>query len=111
MRRKKHNTPKHLDALFERQVIPKSYYREFWNGYWGESGTRARDRYKDDFVSKLQLELPNIRQKSGGITFSINAAREQAKEIGGYVVRRNKKGRFSKHGRTFQAIRPKGKKK
>lgn len=104
MPKKKHKTPEKLDYLFERKVITKANYKEFWEGYWGESRTRDRERYVNNFVSDSQLELPIKRKRSGTITISLQAAKEQAKEIGGYVIRRNSKGRFSKTGRRYQAV-------
>jgi hypothetical protein len=104
MAKKKHKTPEKLDYLFERRLVTKATYKEFWSGYWGESGSRNRSRFVDNFVSELQGELPLKRRSSGTITISIKAAREQAQEIGGYVVRRNAKGRFSKTGHRYQAI-------
>ena len=37
-------------------------------------------------------------------------AERQAKEIGGYVARRDRFGKFSKRGRNFQAIKSRRKK-
>lgn len=104
MAKKKHVTPKHLDYLFERKVIKKEQYKDFWSGYWDNRRKRERERYVDNFVSDLQMELPMKKRGSGSVTISIEAARAQAKEIGGYVVRRNKQGRFSKTGRHYQAV-------
>lgn len=106
MSKKKHKTPKKLDYLFERHVVTKSNYKEFWEGYWGERTQRDRNRYVDRFASELIEEQVEKGKpgKSGTVTFSIEAARQQAEMMGGYVVRRNKKGRFSKTGKQFQAV-------
>lgn len=104
MTRKKHKTPEKLDYLFERRLISKKQYSDFWEGYWGEHGARERNRFVDNFVSELQEELPLGKKRSGTVTISIEAAKKQAKEIGGFVVRRNTKGRFSKTGHRYQAI-------
>jgi hypothetical protein len=104
MVKKKHKTPAHLDYLFERKVIKKAQYEDFWEGYWDNKRSRDKARYVDNFVSELQMELPMKKRGSGTVTISIEAAREQAKEIGGFVVRRNAQGRFSKTGKRYQAI-------
>lgn len=101
MARKKHKTPEKLDYLFERRLITKSQYAEFWGGYWEEKRQHDKDKFIDNFISDL-LEEENV---SGGMTLHIEAAKEQAEKIGGYVVRRNKQGRFSKTGKRFQAVK------
>jgi hypothetical protein len=108
MAKKKHKTPSRLDYLFERKLITKSQYREFWEGYWGETRQRSKDNFVDQFILDLQSE----ESTSGTITRNREAAEEQARKIGGYVVRRNAKGRFSKTGHSYQAVvRKKGKRK
>jgi hypothetical protein len=103
--KKKHKTPKHLDHLFERKVIKKSQYEDFWEGYWNNKRERDKTRYTDRFVSELQMELPYAKRiHSGTITWSVEAAREQARQIGGYVMRVNKNGKPSKRGKFFRAI-------
>jgi hypothetical protein len=105
MTKKKHVTPEHLDHLFKRKVIKKSQYEDFWEGYWSEKRERDKIRYTDRFVSELQIELPYEKQAhSGTITWSIKAAREQAKQIGGYVMRVTKRGKPSKRGKFYRAI-------
>jgi hypothetical protein len=91
--------------LFQRKVIGKKQYREFWDGYWGNKRSRDKERYIDKFVSELQLELPIKERTTGTITRSIEHAKQQAKEIGGYVIRRNKRGKFSKRGQFYQAVK------
>lgn len=104
----KKGTPPDMDYLFERHVISEDDYAEFWEGYWENKRKRDRQRYIDRFVGEVQLELPMAkRAASGSITFSRKAAEEQAKNIGGYVIRVTKKGRASKRGRYFRAIRRK----
>lgn len=104
MAKKKHKTPKGLDYLFERHVINKKQYADFWDGYWGEHGKRNRNRYVDRFVSDIQIEIPFPKRRSGTLTTSRATAEDQAKQIGGYVVRRNSKGRFSRTGSRYQAV-------
>jgi transcription initiation factor TFIIIB Brf1 subunit/transcription initiation factor TFIIB len=104
MAKSKHKTPKHLDHLFERKVVTKQNYADFWEGYWGNKRSRDRDLYVDKFISDLQLDFPIKEKRSENITTSLRAAKQQAKEIGGYVVRRNKKGQFSRTGRHYQAV-------
>jgi len=104
MARKKHKTPKELDYLFERKTISYKQYHDFWEGYWGERGKRSRERFVDSFVSELQLELPSQKRTSGTITNSRKSAKQQAEEIGGYVIRCTKKGKPSKRGKFYRAI-------
>lgn len=99
-----HSTPPDLDYLFRREIIDEEDYTEFWEGYWDETRSRDKERYVDEFISSLQMELPIKERPSGTVTKSIKRAREQAKEIGGIVIRRTKDGRFSKRGRYYQAI-------
>jgi hypothetical protein len=82
-------------------------YQDFWEGYWEEKRLRhSEQKYVDLFVSANQLELPfQKRTKSGSITFSKASAQEQAKIIGGYVIRVTKSGRPSRHGRYYRAIK------
>lgn len=86
-------------------------YEDFWEGYWEEKRLRhSEQKYVDLFISANQLELPfEKRTASGSVTFSRSAAEEQAKIIGGYVMRVTKKGKPSKHGKFFRAIRRKRK--
>jgi hypothetical protein len=113
MVKKKHKTPDHLDYMFQRNVIYKSQYADFWEGYWDAvNNRRSEQRYIDSYVSRNQLEIPfKKRSRSGTITFSRAAAEEQAKNIGGYVIRVTKTGRRSKHGRFYRAIAPRKRKK
>lgn len=100
----KKGTPPDLDHLFHRHLISRKQYAEFWEGYWDNKSKRDKSRYVDRYISDLQLELPMRKRSSGAVTISIRAAEEQAKQIGGYVVRRNKQGRFSRTGEQFQAV-------
>lgn len=112
MPKKKHKTPAKLDHLFERDVIDEDDYRDFWDGYWK---SRNRDRYVDEWIGEEEEEetvvvtvVPRAEappQRSGKPTKSLRKAKQDAKRIGGYIVRRNKNGRFSKRGKTYQAIR------
>jgi len=84
-------------------------YENFWEGYWEEKRLRhSEQKYVDLFISANQLELPfKKRTQSGSITFSRSAAQEQAKIIGGYVIRVTKTGRPSRRGRFYRAIKRK----
>lgn len=108
MIRRRKKTPENLDFAFSRELIDEASYKEFWPRWWG-----ASEREQEEIVREL-LEQgvsadPELPLK-GNVTVVRKTAEEQAKAIGGYVVRRTKSGRFSKRGSRFQAIR-KGKKK
>lgn len=109
--KKKHKTPPGLDYLFERHIITKASYQTFWEGYWGNKRQRDRESFVDHYVSDLQQELPfDKRAQMGTITAIRSHAKEQAQRIGGYVIRCTKRGKPSRYGKYFRAIR-KGKKK
>lgn len=101
-------TPKELDHLFERRIITKGDYEEFWSGYWKHRG--HKQHYVDRYVNEMAEQ--NIRgslpvPKVGTVTEILDTARLQAKLIGGFVVRRDSRGRFAtkEKGVKFQAVR------
>lgn len=113
-------TPDELDYLFERDVIDEEDYAEFWVGYWkAESSPNLQD--KDEYINEW-LEVARLRDGgelggigqgelplAGVVTQFKDTAERQAVAIGGYVVRRDKRGRFSKRGRKYQAIKRRSK--
>lgn len=107
MPKKKHDTPEHLDHLFERDIITEDMYRDFWVEWWQSSSSEqnemiqfytGEEENEPQFVGGLEHPLPTISRAE---------AERQAKVIGGYVARRNSRGRFSKRGKIYQAIRRK----
>lgn len=116
---KKKGTPEELDYLFERDIIDEEDYVDFWSRYWAlnEAGRknlineyleRAIDFSGSGITDDIDIGKP--LKISGTVTKNKADATKQAKIIGGRVVRRNKRGQFSKRGTRYQAIR-KGKRK
>lgn len=111
MPKKKHKTPPNMDHLFDRDLISEADYRDFWDGYWK---ARDKDQYIEDWIGEEEEEEPEREitppppiekpKPHRGKTARKTAERE-ARKIGGYVVRRDARGRYSKRGHTFQAIR------
>jgi hypothetical protein len=115
-------TPDELDYLFERDIIDEEDYVSFWKSYWkldregNKQGqlelindyTEIAELARQDMTPEEQEELPRI---AGVVTTNISDAREQARIIGGIVVRRDKRGRFSKRGSRYQAVKKGGRKK
>jgi hypothetical protein len=115
-------TPDELDYLFERDIIDEEDYVSFWKSYWkldmegNKQGqlelindyTEIAELARQDMTPEEQEELPRI---AGVVTTNISDAREQARIISGIVVRRDKRGRFSKRGRRYQAVKKGGRKK
>jgi hypothetical protein len=104
----KHDTPEELDYLFDRDIISEDMYRDFWNSWW-----RSSPSEREEMIQFYSGEEEDEEEQSGGGTklkvgiptkFKSEAER-QAKKMGGYVVRRNAKGQFSKRGKTYQAIK------
>lgn len=108
MAKKKHETPEHLDYLFERHIIEEESYGDFWERYWSGNARERRD-LEQEYIESAAEELPEPekaeRLSSGKVTRSKAEAGRQAKAIGGYVIRRNAKGQFSARGKHYQAIR------
>jgi hypothetical protein len=105
---KKKSTPAELDYLFERDIIDEEDYIDFWRQYW-RRGDKGREKLISEFIN-VALETEPPETLAGVLTKNKASAIKQAKMIDGKVVRRNKNGRFSSRGRTFQAVK-KGKRK
>lgn len=99
----KHTTPKELDFIFDRHIIEEEAYASFWQRWW-----RADDRQKENIVNEYLIteadESPFLPLR-GSVTKSRESAEATATAIGGYVVRRDRNGRFSKRGKFYQAIK------
>jgi hypothetical protein len=110
MPRKKHSTPEHFDYLFDRDIITEDMYRDFWSEWWQSSPSEQNEMIQ--FYTGEEEEEPEFiseNLKHPKMTISKPEAERQAKIIGGYVARRNSRGRFSKRGKFYQAIRRKRK--
>jgi hypothetical protein len=101
-------TPDDIDHLFERDIIDEDDYAQFWSEYWREPNQRGRDRVVNDWLEVAATRddqgQTNL-QLAGTVTKIRLTAIRQAESIGGRVVRRDRFGRFSKRGHSFQAIR------
>lgn len=97
--RGRHRTPKKLDNLFAREVIPESEYKDFWPRYWRAENEREQKRVIADYTGSALVT--RTREEAENDTKRLSAE----VEIKYVVRRRNKKGQFSKRGRFFQAIR------
>ena len=102
----KKSTPPGLDHLFKRHIINEAEYRSFWPAWW-EATTDDERQELIEFYSGDEEEEEEKPKKHYAPTKVRKTAEKQAREIGGYVVRRNSKGQFSKRGKIFQAIRRK----
>ena len=107
--KRKHDTPDWLDKFFERRVIKLEQYADFWDGFWRRRNEDTARKYVEEW-KKENIEAgvvipstPKKRRKTYTTKFKKEAER-QAKKLGGYVVRRNAKGQFSRRGRTYQVI-------
>lgn len=49
----KHETPSDLDALFDRELISREEYGEFWGLYWKEHLTPDQQATLDEFLFRL----------------------------------------------------------
>lgn len=108
---KKKGTPEALDYLFERDIIQEEDYISFWRDYW-KLTEHGRKELINDYISMAsehadQLNIPI----AGVITKNKRDAVKQAKLINGKVVRRDKRGKFSKRGTRYQAVRHSKKRK
>ncbi len=105
-------TPDDLDYLFERDIIDEEDYVDFWASYW-KRDEAGREELVNEYLNIAAIaegeqgEGGTSLQLSGVVTQVKQTAIDQAASIGGYVVRRDKRGRFSKRGHYFQAIRRK----
>ena len=97
-----HITPGDLDFIFDRSLVDEDEYGEFWAEWWIAS-PEDREKIIDKFSKKKRIELPALPKK-GKLTKSRKVAEREAKAIGGYVVRRDRFGKYNRRGRTFQAI-------
>lgn len=117
MARKKHKTPPELDFLFDRDFIDEEDYKEFWPRWW-KANELQRNNIINEYqekVSQLEIFSKEDHFPTKGIVYTASKftsvaearakAESEAKHIGGFVVRRNKNGRFSRNGSKFQAIR------
>lgn len=115
MARKRKSTPPELDMFFTRGLIDESDYREFWPRWW-KANKAERERIKAELEPKAKPmpALPtkgviHVAKSASKVTQAKRAAEREAKKIGGYVVRRDKSGKFNSRGRTFQAVKSKRK--
>jgi len=108
-RKKGKKTPENLDFAFKRELINEDDYKEFWPRWWGAS-EHEREEIIRELLEKGISDDPELPLK-GDVTKKKKVAVEQAKAIGGYVIRRKKNGQFSKRGRFYQAIKRGGRKK
>jgi hypothetical protein len=107
---KRKGTPDDIDYLFERDIIDEEDYVDFWTSYWAQSTKKGRLEVVEDFLEiAAQDETKTDKTLAGVVTKTRSVATRQSKLIGGKVVRRNARGRFSKRGKFYQAVR-KGKK-
>lgn len=104
MAKKKHKTPPDLDHLFSRHVITEDMYSDFWSEWW-KTKPSGRQALLNFYMEEGEPEYIADTLKHPEPTQFREEAERQAKAIGGYVARRNSRGRFSKTGRTYQAIR------
>jgi hypothetical protein len=104
---KKKSTPPELDFLFDRDIISEDDYGGFWQQWWKADKERQREII-DGYLKEEMEEAPGAPQV-GSLTKDKKLAEFQAKLLNGYVVRRNKKGQFSKRGKIFQAMKPRRK--
>lgn len=98
--RKGKATPAELDHLFKRHVISEEQYKEFWPAYWkGDADQRQKliDSYTEEAIEEGEVS-------SGPLRSNKEAARQDLGDRDGYIVRRDKSGRFSKHGGRYQAL-------
>lgn len=99
----KHSTPAELDFLFDRDIISEDDYGDFWKKWW-RSSKKEREDIANSYIIQESKDEPQLPLK-GVITKRRVDAESLAKTIGGYVVRRDSKGRFSSRGRHYQAIK------
>lgn len=101
---RKRKTPEVLDFYFDRDVISEADYRDFWPRWWKGSGQQRREIIRE---LDLAVEASKVEQfPTFYVTRSLARAKEDAKRVGGYVVRRDKSGRFNSRGRFYQVIHP-----
>lgn len=111
----KHSTPAELDDYFKRGTISEDLYQDFWTEWWATKSDRIHEeiieRYANESIEERVSEAieegegVDVLPLRGTITRSRSNAEKQAKIIGGFVARRNSRGKFDKDGRFYQAIR------
>src|ERR1700686_5109072 len=101
-------TPAELDFLFDRHLVTEDQYKEFWPRWWNASESTKEDII-NEYLEEAREESPFLPLK-GIVTQDREVAERQATTISGYVVRRDRTGRFNRKGRFYQAIKRKGKK-
>jgi hypothetical protein len=104
----KKSTPEGLDFLFRRKLISEDQYGEFWKEWW-DSNKREQQTIINRYIEE-EGEKPK-ETGIGQLTSDKKLAEFQARLLGGYVIRRDRTGKFSKRGKIFQAIKQKRKKK
>lgn len=97
-------TPKELDYIFERHLVKESDYAEFWRRWWEDE--EIAEEYLDETGKEVEF-VDREPISSYAVTRVKKTAEWQAKLLGGYVIRRNKQGKFSKRGKFYQAVRRK----
>jgi len=103
---KKGGTPPELDYLFERDIIDEEDYGSFWQEYKQAKSKQGRQNVINSYLELAsENEEKNTKQIAGVVTRNRKDAERQALSISGRVVRRNAAGRFSRTGRSYQAIR------
>jgi hypothetical protein len=103
---KKHETPPELDYLFERDIVDEEDYGSFWEDWYGAKNKSEKQNVINDWLElAAKDEEKNTKEIAGVVTRNRKDAERQAKSINGRIVRRNAKGRFSRTGKSFQAIR------
>jgi hypothetical protein len=111
---RKGGTPDDIDYLFERDIIDEEDYAEFWSEYWRLDKV-GRDLLVSEFIERAGEERDEEDEApiSGTV---VNSKLAAARQINAFsklthqkyvIVRRDKRGRFSKRGRRFQAVRRK----
>lgn len=98
-RKGKKGTPPGLDHLFRREIIAREEYGDFWSRYW-KAETKTEQK-------KVVAEFAGFAVATKSRKEAEADAKRLTEEVGSkYIVkRRDSHGRFSKRGRTFQAIR------
>jgi len=107
----KKGTPEELDFIFARKLISEDDYGEFWKR-WFDSSKREQSEIIEEYTEKVSggyVEGPELPLK-GIITKNRKLAENQAKSINGYIVRRDRTGKFARRGRYYQAVKRHGKK-
>lgn len=97
MARKRHKTPKRLDKFFQRAVVDREDYQDFWSRWWSANESERKEIIEELTEEKTEQELHEP-------TRDYEEAKRRAKELGGWIVRRGADGRFNKRGRTYQAV-------